>query len=435
MAFFHKFHERWRRHDGYLFARDSMVVFVGAGVTSVFYFLFQAIMGRMMGPVEYGKLGALIAILNVLNVPSAVIQYTMARYVAEFAHGRTAEAWLHLVRHGLWKITLPGLLSLAAWCLLAFWLRDQLKAPSVASLAMVGVIAFVCLYSPILNGALQGSRRFGWLAASGLSSGVGRLLLAIVVVVLGGGITAVLGTVAAGVAVSLAVAWWPLRGMHSTAPNEAPDISPARGELVRYFAAVLLGQLALFTLQNADFILAPRFLGDDALAAYGKAALLARAVFYLPLPIATAMFPRAVTSRNPRLLLGPVAFTLALCMAGAAFITLCPRFALHVMYGDKANGPLYAELTRYYVWAVIPLAVINLIAPYLWARQEAARTLWVLPFLPIYLGALSIWHQTPQQMIICLAGGGLATLLVMGLVASHVLSSPPPAAQRPSVDG
>ena len=44
---------------------------------------------------------------------------------------------------------------------------------------MVGAIAFVFLYTPVLNGALQGSRRFGWFVSSGIGVALSRLLLAL----------------------------------------------------------------------------------------------------------------------------------------------------------------------------------------------------------------------------------------------------------------
>jgi peptidoglycan biosynthesis protein MviN/MurJ (putative lipid II flippase) len=84
------------------------------------------------------------------------------------------------------------------------------------------------------------------------------------------------------------------------------------------------------------------------------------------------------------------------------------------MYG--ISDPLHLELTRWYVWAAIPLALINILSPYLWARREAARTLWLIPVTLGYLTLLSVFHATPQQIILCLLAGGLAALaLLLGL--------------------
>jgi O-antigen/teichoic acid export membrane protein len=402
---------RWQRHEAWRFAWDSGVLFAGNGAMAFLFLLFHVLLGRWMLPVDYATLVALIGLLNVLNVPAGVMQLTMARYVAEYVHRDDADTWLLLVRRGLRLVTQWGLVALGLWCLGAPWLRATLKAPTTASLAMVGVIAFVFLYTPILGGALQGSRRFGWSAVAGIGVAASRLALALLVVLLQGGLTPILGMVAVSVVVGLLISYWPLRE-HRQAP--LPGTLPAARSIHGYFWAVLFGQIALFLLINADLILSPRYLSGDTLAAYGKAATLSRIVFFLPLPIVTAMFPRAVTSGSPRLILVPAFVTLLLCATAAAVITLVPALPMRLMYG--ISDPLHLELTRWYVWAAIPLALINILSPYLWARREAARTLWLIPVTLGYLTLLSVFHATPQQIILCLLAGGLAALaLLLGL--------------------
>ena len=416
--------QRFRRHEAYHFAYDSFVLMAGHGASAFLVVLFHALVGRLMGEVEYALLVALLALLNVLSVPANVISTTMARYVAETVHRADPGTWLQLVRRAITLMTPVGLLALAGWCAATPWLRVLLKSPSAASLALIGVIAFVSLYGPILGGALTGSRRFGWSVAAGLSAAGSRLVLAVPVVLLGGGITGVLGAVTAGTVIGILIAGWPLRALaRSTAPERAP--LPDARAVSGYFWTVLCSQTALFLLINADMILLPRFLDGEALAAYGKAAQLSRAVFFLPLPMAIAMFPRAVTSGNPRLLLGPALFTLTVCVAAAAGMTLWPALPLRLIYG--ISGPAYELLIRLYVWAVIPLALINLILPYLWARHAARRTLWLIPVTLGYLLLLQGFHRTPQQMIVCLLIGGLAALAVLGYLTAGLLSAPRPA--------
>ena len=230
-----------------------------------------------------------------------------------------------------------------------------------------------------------------------------------------------MGAVAGGMVLSVLIAWWPLR--HAWRENLSGSASalPSARAIQGYFWNVLVAQTALFLLVNADMILMARFLDASTLGAYGKAAQLSRIVFFLPTPIAAAMFPRAVTSSNPRLILGPVLFTLAICLAAAGFMTLWPTLALRLIYGAAAVGPLYIELTRWYAWAAVPLALINLLAPYLWARHETARTLWLVPACLVYLAALFAFHQTPQQIILCVLVGGLLALAALAWPTLHLL--------------
>jgi O-antigen/teichoic acid export membrane protein len=417
----HNFYGKLRQHEGFHFAFDSLVVFAGTGVISVLFVLFHAVVSRLMGTAEYAQFVALIALLNVLNVPSLVVSTTMARYVAEFVHRNDTGTWRLLVRRGL-KLTTPiALLILTVWCLAAPWLRAELKAPSVAAVIMVGLCAFIGLFCPILGGALQGSRRFGWGAASGIGTAAFRLAAGAVLAALGLGIAWLLGSVAASILLGLLIAWWPLRrAWHASASSEVTALPPARA-IQGYFWNVLIAQTALFLLINADMILMARYLDAGTLGAYGKAAQLSRIVFYLPMPLAAAMFPRAVTSSNPRLILGPVLFTLAICLGAALFLTLFPDLVLRLIFGGAATGPLYIELTRWYAWAAIPLALINLLAPYLWARHETVRVLWLVPACLLYLAGLFVFHHSPQQLIACVLAGGLLALAALAWPTLHLL--------------
>src|ERR1039458_7827861 len=97
--------ERWKSQEAWHFAWDTSVLFVGSSAAAVLFFLFHVLMGRLMGPVDYAELVALIGLLNVLNVPAGVMQLTMARYVAEYVQREDAATWLLLVRRGLRLVT------------------------------------------------------------------------------------------------------------------------------------------------------------------------------------------------------------------------------------------------------------------------------------------------------------------------------------------
>ena len=401
--------ERWR------FGWDAGLLFAGNGATSFLFLLFHMLAGRRMAGADYGEFVAMVGLLNVLSVPAGVMQLTMARCIAERAGASAEAAWLGLVRVGLRGVTRWGLAALALWWLASWPLRAALNASSAANVAMVGTIAFVFLSTPVLGGALQGSRRFGWFVASNMGVGISRLLLAVPVLWAGGSVAAALGVVAASFAVGVAVSYWPLRGEAAQGAAAAP---PDARELHRYFWGVLLGQFALYALIQADLIVSPRLFSGEVLAAYGKAATLSRIVFFLPLPIIIAMFPRAVASANPRILLAPLAATLGMTVAAAAALSLFPEWPMRIMYG--VADPLHLGLMRRYVWAAIPMALLSVLSPYVWARREVGATLWIWPVTAAYLGVLLVRGATPEGLVLAMLCAGCAALGVMALVVRKV---------------
>jgi len=406
-----KWISRHRHREGWRFSWDVGLLFVGNGLISVLFAGFHMVAGRKMTGETYAEFVALIGLFNVLGVLASSMQLTMARYIAEQHERSVEDTWLLIVRRGLRGVTRWGLLALGFWFLMSPLLRPVLKTSATASLMMVGVIAFVFLYTPILGGALQGSRRFGWFVSSGIGVASSRLLMLLPVLWFHGSVAMVLGVVAASYGVGLVISMIPLRG-NRTVPSSKS--LPASRDIQRYFWGVLLGQAALFILIFADVILSPRLFEGETLAAYGKAATLSRIVFFLPMPIITAMFPRAVTSGNPKIILAPLLATLALTVPAALFITGVPALPMQVMYGT--TNPQAIELLRLYVWAAIPLALISILAPYLWARREVWLTLWLLPVTAAYVLLLLMVPLAAIQVLVALFCAGLLALaLLLGL--------------------
>ena len=263
---------------------------VANGVAGLLYLLVHVVLGRKLDGLEYASFVSLVGLLNVLGLGATALQLTLARFTAE-AEGNPS-FWTALIRRafrgGLWW----GLAAWVGWSLLALGLVDHLQAPSWWALVLLGLTAVLQLLGPLVNGALQGLRRFGWMATSSIAGAGTRLTTAGLIAMAGGGATQVLVAFVAGAAAALGAGLWPLRRLLASAPSseEASIILPGQ-DIRRYFLWVILGQGALFLLINADLVLAARLLSGDALAAYGKAAMLARVVVFLPLPLVIAMFP------------------------------------------------------------------------------------------------------------------------------------------------
>jgi O-antigen/teichoic acid export membrane protein len=400
---------KWLLHPERLrFARDSVLMIVSSALSGLFYLLVHVFVGRLLGKVEYGQLVALLGLLNVINLPSSTARIVLARFVAEYAHGNATQLWVTVVKRAVRRITLWGIVALLLWSLLSTVIRDVLHAPSASSIVILGGIAFAMLYSPILQGTLQGARFFGWLAAAGLAGSGGRLLFTSAAAAGVGSVTSVLVAVLLSVLFALAVSYWRFHAVLRTTPRlDRFDTRP----MYRYMWPVLFGQGALFILMNADLILSARFLPESDLAIYGYAAMLSRTVLFLPQPIALAMFPRAVNSRNPWLLIGPLAFSLVVGLAAAGFIFTVPDLPMRLMYGVTDASCL--ALVRRYVWAAIPLSLCAIVAQYLWARHATIRMLVLIPVALAYIAGLFLFHAEPTQMVVCLAAGSTAALLAM----------------------
>ena len=84
---------------------------------------------------------------------------------------------------------------------------------------------------------------------------------------------------------------------------------------------------------------------------------------------------------------------------------------MRLFYG--VNDPVYADMVQRYVWAVLPLSMVQYITQYLWARHHTGSVLWVIIPLVIYIVVIAYYHSTTAQMITSLAIGSWFSFIVL----------------------
>ncbi|MEM1180817.1 MAG: hypothetical protein AAGM22_20905 [Acidobacteriota bacterium] len=396
---------------GRRFAADGALLIVANGLAGLLFLGVHVVLGRTMDGVDYAALVSLIGLLNVLSVGSNALQVAMARVTADpEADSSTGP---RLSRRVLRRAATWAPAALALWLAASWALEGPLAAPSLLALWLLGVVAVLQLMTPLLQGMLQGHRLFGWMAAAALGGAAARLGFAALIAAGGGRVASVLFAFVAGALVTLGISTLPL---HSRLPDSSPGHAGLRDldvrRVGRYTLSVAGGQLLLFTLMNADLILAQRLLDGDALAAYGKAAMLARALIFLPLPVVLAMFPRAVVSARLRVLGAPLLFVAAVAVGSAALISVDPALPLRWIYGPQLEAAA-AGLARTYVWAAIPLVLLEVLIPYLWARDRPITVFIIAaPALGLLATLLQLTGQ-PEAMVRALGVAGALTFFLL----------------------
>ena len=145
------------------------------GVMNVTTYAFTILAARMLGPVEYGALAAVMGLLLVLNVLSLGLQATGARRVA------AAPAQRDVIERDVMRTTYQCALALGAIALACSPLIVRilnLDSWTIAALVAVTIVPLTVMGGQA--GILQGERRWGPLAMIYLAVGVGRLLFGLV---------------------------------------------------------------------------------------------------------------------------------------------------------------------------------------------------------------------------------------------------------------
>lgn len=387
---------------------------------------FHMVVGRpqVLPNAEYGALVAMLGIILVVSTPMLALQNTLAHFISDLAQKGRREEIAPFFRH--WAAIFAGFsaaIVVGAWWarapLAAFW---NVEPPLIV--ATFAVLA-ASLWMSLFYGLLQGMQAFGWLAGAPQVWGAARL-------VLGGAFTIFLSATAGaaiaaqgvGVLAVLGLCLWAVAGMRL--PRGAAATRPHGS--YRYLGSALVCLVGYAMLMNLDTTLAKHYFDAETAGLFAKAATIARTAVFLPVPIATALFPK-VTSAGElsddswRLLVRALGYAGLIIAAVVGGCLLWPQLPWRILYGPMPAeaAAAAATLTRAMVLAMAPLTLAYLLLNFEMAQR---RFFWCYGLIPCgiaYVGLVARFHAQPLHVAYALGAANLLATawLALGVVAQR----------------
>jgi O-antigen/teichoic acid export membrane protein len=360
---------------------------------------------------EYGSFGALLAVVMLL--PTIPLQMVLAQQTAKALAEHRERRLAGLIRATWLFTTLFWLGGAVVVLLLQGVILERWQMNDPTGLWITLGIVLLSLWAPMFWGVLQGQQNFLWLGWSMLSSGIGRITVAAVaVLVLHASAAGLMSGVLLGIALSVFIAAWQTRTLW-TGATEAFDW---RG-LLPQVIPLTLGFLGFQILFTADTILVKAYFSETDADYYVSAGTLSRALMWLVLPLAAVMFPRIVHSaakaEKTNLMAMVLMVTAALAISGALGLTLVGRWVVRFVYQPEYVAPASA-LLPWYAAAMVPLALANVLLNNLLARPESKLALAICIFVLAltYLYALTRFHESLVMVLQVLGLGSLGVLAI-----------------------
>jgi len=383
--------------------RHALLMLAAALCGHLGNYVFHALTGRMLPIGEYGLMIAVLGALQILQLPLTALNLSVARHTA--AHPGHTRALLVSGLRLLSGISLLSalLIGIGAAPLLAFFAADRVSLLPILA-ALIGLSLLVTL----TGGILQGHQKFRWLAARALSLFFLRALFCLAILTrlyprAESALLAHLLAMAATLGISLA-------GIRFFTPFNRIG-PPARIPLPAMGTQSLkaLPALAGFAiLMSADVLLVRRYFPAETSGRFAQAAVLARMVLWLPLPIASAMFPKVIHpgADARHTLQKATLYTLALLVLTLTAFRMAAPLLLELLYGSST--PEQILWTRHMALAMAPLAFTHVRLQFELAQKRFAGGTGLLIIALGYLLAVSRYHPDVPRLITVLT---LATLL------------------------
>lgn len=402
---------------------DSPILRAGALLTAtsvltgVVAYAFQVAMGRMLSPHDFAVFNATLALSAVICSPIGAPAAVVSRQVAMIAAtgGRSAVRKLYYQwSRWLWAGSASVVLIVA---IANLPIQNALRIPDLTVLWMLTGIVVMNIAAMLAGTFLHGLQAFCWLALVPIVAVISKIAISVfLVTVCGWGLHGALGGVVASMAISCGGWLLGIEQMWSDDEAAKPAVVPWAVGLMLPIGVAGIG---LATMTQIDLILVNRYFEPTIASQYAPAAVLGKAVLYLPAGLVTAILPIVAASdaRRERSF-GHVAQALAatalLCGGAALFYFIAGSRFVRLLYGDK-YGQAGFLLTMYGA-AMVPMALAMVMQGFLFARGRALYC-WAIAFLALAeVIVIRSWHPSLHAVIGTVASFNTALAVIGGIL-------------------
>lgn len=387
------------------------MLFIASMLSNISNYAFQVVMGRLLTPVEYGFMNALLSLFVVMAIPVSTLMMVVTRKTSESKAKNDFAAISSLYRFTNTRVLFSGLIGLAVFILCASSIRDYLHASSILPIIILGIAIFTTLANPVNMAVLQGVQDYKWMGINQGLGGPAKFLFTALFVVTGFGVNGVMTGMIATSLLLWGVSYYPIRNFVMNRNRKAVPISRISfSEVLPVFFAVF----SFAVLTQADMVLVRHYFSAHDAGIYASAAILGKAVMYIPGAIVLAMFPMvsekyALNQSSRHLLVKSMIFTLAISGFGTVLFYLFPGWIIRIFYGTQYFDAHH--ILKYYGIAMLPMALLMVLMNYLVAREKSLFSCLMIIGACLEIMTIFYFHSSPMQIVFIMLAIGTFSLI------------------------
>lgn len=367
-----------------LFSGSAIMVF-GSNAVNALNYLYHLIIGRLLGPVGYGELAALISLIGLLGMIPGSINLVIIKYISA---AKTEDKLINLINWLRMKVFKGTLFFSFLIIIISPAISSFLHLDNLIYLFLIA-ISFPFSISALLNRAvLQGLLKFKEMILSVMMENGIKLLLSILLVILGFKV----GGAILSLTIAIIAGWYLTKIFLNYPVRKDTDISSEIKSMALYAFPVLLNTIAVTSLYSSDLILVKHFFSSHEAGLYASLSTLGKIIFFGTGPIGSVMFP-IVSQRHARglsfkrVFIFSITATVAISLAVLVIYWLFPNLAIKILYGSE-----YLESANLLVWVGLFMTLFTFSSLYINFNLSLGRVKVVaLPLLAASFQIILIW--------------------------------------------
>ena len=395
-----------------LTSKSIGIMFIANSAVNIISFFYHVIMGRLLGPSEYGVLASIISFLFISAAIASTAQTTSARYTSVYL----AERNIGKIRSFFYCITKRLLIFTVAIFIIIMVFVNKitsfLKIDSIYPIIFLGVMIIEGSLVSIGRGTLQGTKKFKSLGINSVLEVLLKLILGIILVYFGFKANGAIFGFMLATLLSYFFIFIPLRRVLIKREDNIVDSKIDIKEFYESILFILISTVLFSLLSYTDIILVRHFFSSSDTGFYSAAAQIGRIILFFPAAVSMVIFPRLSEKHTKRENINSTFFKGLgmISIVSAVFLIIYfffPEFIVNLIYGNKylvASGLIF----KYGIF----MSFISFITLQIFYFISIGRY-WYL----IY----SFFILIEQITLICVYHNNLGLILLILIVNSFVL--------------
>ena len=369
-------------------------------------YLYNLILGRILGPEQFADAALLITFLLVLSFIAMTFQLSTAKFSVIFEN---------IIFKSFINITykyssIIGIIFGALMIAFSKSLQVLFNTQSSVMFILFGIGIPIYFIMSVNRGIFQGSKKFDSLAITYQGEMLSRLILTLILIYTVSLQSSIL--VALGIAISFLFGLLPFRteDIEITKKHKLP--SAESKYIIKFFTLTAFYELTQIIINNSDILMVKHYFETYEAGLYASLALIGRVVYFVAWMFVMLLLPKVVQKQKDGEAHAPILFKYVfyITLLSAAIVLGCymfPEFAIQIMFGSEYIS--IAPLLWKYAIATSLFAISNIFAYYFLSLDQ---------YIPVILSALL---GVSQVVLILFFHDTLSQIVIVQIIAMAIL--------------
>lgn len=313
------------------FFSGSLIMVLGTNGANAINYIYHMVMGRILGPSDYGVLAALISLITILSILPQSFSLVIVKFVSAAKNKENIKALYNFLNKKIYFFSLG--LSLTILIFSSYVSTFLNIKETLIYLAVISFFFFIP--SAFYRSILQGTLNFKDLVVSIFSDTLTKLILGLVLVLMGFEVFGAMVGLVLAVLTGWALAYYFIKDIRKIRnSSESFNIKP----IISYSVPVFLQFITLTSFYSSDLLLVKHFFNNFEAGIYAAVSSLGKIIFFAAAPVTSVMFPiiSMKNSKNEKFM--KIFFLTILITFGISLVILViyylfPSLAIALLYG------------------------------------------------------------------------------------------------------